>query len=106
MQKTFFPVLTSPVISRGPLPVQKHIYQGYLTKSPLLFFIACLLSCGTVKVYNDPGKPVYLSNEKTFEIANRADSLTVLTFNIKEAEKIKLAIAELKDFGTTRNIDI
>jgi endonuclease/exonuclease/phosphatase family metal-dependent hydrolase len=107
MQKTFLPVLTSLRSWQRLLPVQQHLHQRYLIKSSLLLsFITCLLSCGTVKVYKEPGKPVFYSNEKNFDTTEKVDSLTVLTFNIKEAEKIKLAIAELKDFSTTRNIDI
>jgi len=73
------------------------------TLSGLLIFSVFLVSCGTLHIYEDPGKPVFISNEHT---AIARDSLVVLSFNIKKSEKIELAIEELKKFQRTTPIDI
>jgi endonuclease/exonuclease/phosphatase family metal-dependent hydrolase len=65
-----------------------------------------LLSCGTVRVYEQPDKPVFVSNEITNATSSYGDSLTVLTFNIEKAKKIKEAISELQAFEKKTPIDI
>ncbi len=75
-------------------------------KPALLLFVTCLLSCRTVQVYDDPDQPNFYSGEKNSPITHRADSLNVVTFNIKKAEKIQLATSELQDVEKARNIDI
>jgi endonuclease/exonuclease/phosphatase family metal-dependent hydrolase len=59
-----------------------------------------------VQVYNDPDKPIYYSNEKSSHAAEGADSLNVVTFNIKKSEKTALATAELQDFEKTSKVDV
>src|SRR5436305_8422348 len=82
------------------------MHQQFAIKSALLIFITCLLSCSTEQVYKDPGKPVFYSNENCCPSAPQADSLNVVTFNIKEAEKIQLAILELQQLNKTKPVDI
>jgi endonuclease/exonuclease/phosphatase family metal-dependent hydrolase len=80
--------------------------KHFAIRLSLLVFVICLLSCGTVRVYKEPDKPVFYSNEKRSQSIQQADSLNVVTFNIEEAEKIQLAISELQQFEKTRKIDV
>lgn len=67
----------------------------------------CLLfACGTVKVFEDPAKPIFFSNNIKTTHPIDSDSLTVISFNIAQAEKIELAISELQAFNQTRPVDI
>lgn len=75
-------------------------------KSTLLLFAIFLLSCRTLQVYKDSDKPNFYSNEKIPTNTDLVDSLNVVTFNIKKAEKIELATIELQDVEKTRNVDI
>lgn len=70
-----------------------------------LVVAVCLFSCGTVQVYKEPGEPIFLSNQLSQTLGD-ADSLNVVTFNIKEAEKIDLAISELQQLEKTHTIDV
>lgn len=72
----------------------------------LLLLGAGLFSCRSVQVYKEPDKPLFYSNEKNSRAAGQADSFNVVTFNIKKAEKIQLAISELQQLEKSRNIDI
>ena len=72
----------------------------------LLLFATTFLSCGTVQVYREAGKPVFYSNDNHRQPNGLADSLNVVTFNIKKSEKIQLAAAELKDLEKTKNVDV
>src|SRR4051794_5283799 len=74
-------------------------------KTSLFFYISSLLSCATVQVYKEAGKPVFYANENCLP-SGQADSLNVVTFNIKEAEKIQLATLELQQLEKTRPVDI
>ena len=82
------------------------LMKKFAIKSSLPLFVTCLLSCGTIQVYNDPAKPVFYFNEKNLQSNGQADSLNVITFNIKEAEKIQLATFELQQLEKTRNVDV
>src|SRR3954465_5309694 len=81
------------------------MHKQFVIRSVLFLSITCLLSCSTEQVYKDPGKPVFYSNENC-PSAPQADSLNVVTFNIKEAEKIQLAIFELQQLEKTTPVDI
>src|SRR6478735_8143504 len=81
------------------------MHKQLAIKPALFFFIAGLLSCGTVQVYKEPGKPLFYTNENCLS-APQADSLNVVTFNVKEAEKIQLAISELQQLEKTKPVDI
>ncbi|NCI45186.1 endonuclease/exonuclease/phosphatase family protein [Sediminibacterium soli] len=73
----------------------------------LLILVAGAMSCRAVRFYNDPSRPFYYASQKDSSAqAAGADSLNIVTFNIKKAEKIDLAIAELRRFGQQKPIDI
>ena len=71
----------------------------------LFFTAACLLSCVTVRVYNDPNQPEYSFNNNKLPDTT-LNFLKVVTFNIKKAEKIELALTELQHFEQLANADI
>ena len=73
---------------------------------PVFLLVTSLLSCGSVQVYKEPDKPFFYSNELNHSFIGQGDSVNVLTFNIKMAEKIQLAIEELQAFQQTNNVDI
>jgi len=72
---------------------------------PTFLVAGLLFSCGTVRIYQEQDKPIFHSNEKP-ESTKQGDSLTVISFNIKEAEKITLAISELHQFEKAKPIDL
>ena len=78
----------------------------YHTIKPSLLFIACICACVTVRVYKDTNQPEFYSNSKKNQTARQSDTLNVVTFNIKKAEKIQLATLELQQFEKTKNVDI
>jgi hypothetical protein len=61
-----------------------------------LFAVACSLSCSTLQFLGKSGDPLFYSSKDSLAVIDQNDSLTVLTFNIKKARKIQLAISELK----------
>lgn len=65
-----------------------------------------MYSCRSLSFYGEPDKPIFYSEKK--EIANNepSDSLNVVTFNIKKARKIQLAIAEMKQLEIRTSVDI
>jgi endonuclease/exonuclease/phosphatase family metal-dependent hydrolase len=75
-------------------------------RSALLLFVTYLLSCGTVQVYKNAGEPVFFSNNIHSPGTEQVDTLNVVTFNIAKAEKIQLAISELRSFADTKRIHI
>ena len=77
----------------------------YVILSRYLVVAACLISCGTVQVYKEPGEPIFLSNQIKGTPVD-TDSINVVTFNIKEAEKIDLAISELQQLEKKHPIDV
>ncbi len=82
------------------------IHKNHLTRLSVIFFAICLSSCGTVQFYKETDKPIFYSNKKNAANTEVSDSLNVLTFNIKEAQKIDLAITELKEFEKSKSIDV
>lgn len=72
----------------------------------LCLLVSCFLSCGTVKIYEEPDKPVFYSNSINDDTLEHADSLKVVCFNIEKAEKIGQAVAELQSFEKTRDSDV
>ena len=74
-----------------------------------LFLIVSLLglfSCHVLKFYGDADKPVFSSGEREAANSELSDSLNVVTFNIKKARKIQLAISEMKQLERTKPVDI
>ncbi len=74
------------------------------TKVVPILSLAILFSCGSVRVYEDPNEPVFVSNEVKNTIGD-SDALVVLSFNIEKAKKIELAVSELKKFETNIPVD-
>ena len=81
------------------------MFNRCIILSRYLVVAAMLVSCGTVQVYKDPLEPIFLSNQLK-ETPGELDSINVVTFNIKEAEKIDLAITELQQLEKTHTIDV
>lgn len=75
-------------------------------KIPLFLSITSLVSCGTVHVYNESDQPVFRSNDEKPQPMEGTDSLNVVTFNIKKAEKVDLAASELEQLQETKNVDV
>jgi endonuclease/exonuclease/phosphatase family metal-dependent hydrolase len=71
-----------------------------------MVIVACLISCRSLQFYNELDKPFYYLNKKEAPVTKPIDSLNVVTFNIKKAIKIQLAIQELKELEKTKGIDI
>lgn len=74
--------------------------------SALLISATCLLSCRAVKCYEKTDDQFLYYNKKDTLVADQTPSLNVVTFNIKKARKIQLAIAELKQFEQTKPVDV
>jgi endonuclease/exonuclease/phosphatase family metal-dependent hydrolase len=73
---------------------------------PVLLLLIGLSSCHTLKFYGDADKPIFSSDENAIAATGSSDSLNVVTFNIKKARKIELAISELRQLQTTTPVDI
>lgn len=86
--------------------IRKPVYKRLALPACLMLIVFFLVSCGTVNVYNEPDRPVFHSGEKTLENTEQADSLSVVTFNIRKAVKTQLAALELQHFQKTRNADV
>jgi endonuclease/exonuclease/phosphatase family metal-dependent hydrolase len=71
-----------------------------------LFVVACSLSCSKLQFLEKSDNPLFYSSKDSLAVIDQNDSLTVLTFNIKKARKIQLAITELKQFEKTKKIDV
>ncbi|MCW3118693.1 MAG: hypothetical protein JWM28_2775 [Chitinophagaceae bacterium] len=72
----------------------------------LFFFVTCSLSCSKLQFLGKANDPFFYSSKDSLPTIRQIDSLNVVTFNIKKARKIELAIAELKQFEKTRSIDV
>jgi len=83
-----------------------NMCKPFVIRITFFIFHITLLSCGTVQIYEDPDKPVFISNEVNAALASNGDSLVVLSFNIEKSEKIELAISELKNFESKLPVDI
>jgi endonuclease/exonuclease/phosphatase family metal-dependent hydrolase len=88
--------------TQRPPAFRKHL----VLLSCFALFATCLLSCGTVQVYKEPALPVFHSGEEALQITGKADSLRVVTFNIRKAIKTTLAASELQQFPKTKNADV
>lgn len=78
--------------------------EQFAHKTIFFFFVVTFLSCGTVRIYKEPDRPVLISNE--INNIQPADSLTVVSFNIEKAEKIQQAISELQRFAKTTPVAV
>lgn len=65
-----------------------------------------MYSCRPLSFYGEPDKPFFCSGKKGIANNQPSDSLNVVTFNIKKARKIQLAISEMKQLGEKTPIDI
>ena len=68
----------------------------------LIVSLICLFSCRALNFYGDADKPFFNSGKKEIANTDPSDSLNVLTFNIKKARKIQLAISEMKQLEKKR----
>jgi endonuclease/exonuclease/phosphatase family metal-dependent hydrolase len=82
------------------------MHKHFAVKGFLLFFAVCSFSCASVQFYNDPNPPLDYFSPANYQSSDQGDSLNVVTFNIKKAIKIQLAIAELQQFEKTKNVDV
>ncbi|HTR30639.1 MAG TPA: endonuclease/exonuclease/phosphatase family protein [Puia sp.] len=73
------------------------------TRNLLLIWLS---SCRALDFYADPDKPIFVSAKKEIANPEPADTLNVVTFNIKKARKIQLAISELKQLEKETPVDI
>jgi endonuclease/exonuclease/phosphatase family metal-dependent hydrolase len=71
-----------------------------------ILLLAGLFSCRSLQFYGDPNKPIFQADTKTVAAEAPADSLNVVTFNIKKARKISLAISEMREWEKKTAIDI
>src|SRR5690348_5298214 len=65
-----------------------------------------LFSCQALKFYGEADKPIFSSPEREMANTEPSDSLNVVTFNIKKAREIQLAICEMKQLEKTTPVDI
>ncbi|MDO6431514.1 hypothetical protein Q4E93_12995 [Flavitalea sp. BT771] len=72
----------------------------------LIIFLISLFSCRALNFYGDADKPLFNSEKKEIANTEPSDSLNVVTFNIKKARKIELAISEMKQLEKKTPIDI
>lgn len=81
--------------------------RTFLTNLLLLsVFVLCAFSCRSLQFYKELDKPFYYLNKETIPVTKAIDSVNVVTYNIKKAVKIDMAIAELKELEKTKSIDI
>jgi endonuclease/exonuclease/phosphatase family metal-dependent hydrolase len=80
--------------------------KRFASPLPILLLVISACSCRSVQFYKESEGPFYYSGLDSFTTKPYSDSLNVVTFNIKKAEKIDLAIAELQQFEQTRNVDV
>lgn len=74
-----------------------------------LFIIALpafLYSCRALSFYDSADKPFFYPDQKLIRDPEAADSLTVVTFNIKKARKIEMAVSELQELKKKSPVDI
>jgi endonuclease/exonuclease/phosphatase family metal-dependent hydrolase len=64
------------------------------------------LSCRSLNFYSAAGKPIFNSGAYNTAPTEPIDSLNVVTFNIKKARKIQLAISEMKALEKKTPVDI
>ncbi|HVU94158.1 MAG TPA: endonuclease/exonuclease/phosphatase family protein [Puia sp.] len=71
-----------------------------------IIFWVFLSSCRALNFYGDANRPIFDSGQKEIESQEPSDSLNVVTFNIKKARKIQLAISEMKELERKTPVDI
>lgn len=84
----------------------KQLPKRLTTLTSLSLLVSFLWSCGTLQVYKEPDRPVYASQERALTATSLSDSLRVVTFNIRKAEKIELAASELQQLQNETPVDI
>lgn len=80
--------------------------RHFLNNLILIISLSCMYSCRDLSFYGEPGNPFFYSERKGITNNEPSDSLNVVTFNIKKARKIRLAISEMKHLETQTTIDI
>lgn len=65
-----------------------------------------LSSCRSLSFYGDADKPFFFSERNNIPAREVFDTLTVVTFNIKKARKIEMAVSELQALKKKSAIDI
>lgn len=82
------------------------MYRSLIGKLLLIMAPLLALSCRSLNFYSDAGKPIFSSPAHDIAPAEATDSLNVVTFNIKKARKIQLAISEMKALEKKTPVDI
>ncbi len=72
----------------------------------IIVFLFFLYSCHALSFYGDVDKPFFYSGKKIISGQEASDSLTVVTFNIKKARKIQMAVSELRQLEKKSTVDI
>lgn len=103
---SIIPVYTIRRCLKSLLFLQKRLPDRLALPSSLLLFVTSFVSCGTLQVYNEPDRPVFQFQDEVSQTKAPTDSLRVVTFNIRKAEKIELATAELQQLQKEKNIDV
>jgi endonuclease/exonuclease/phosphatase family metal-dependent hydrolase len=80
--------------------------KSLVRNSFLIASLVSLFSCQALKFYGDADKPIFSSDKKEIDNPESSDSLNVVTFNIKKARKIQLAISEMKQLEKKTPVDI
>jgi len=88
------------------LYIHEYMYRCFVSKLFLILFPICLFSCRALNFYGDTDKPIFNSGKNEIAYAQPTDSLNVVTFNIKKARKIQLAISEMKELEKRTPVDI
>ncbi|HVS97068.1 MAG TPA: endonuclease/exonuclease/phosphatase family protein [Puia sp.] len=65
-----------------------------------------MFSCHTLSFYGEADRPMFRSDRGEIAAAGTPDSLNVVTFNIKKARKIELAVSEMKQVEEKTPVDI
>lgn len=78
---------------------------------PLLVYSAAIFmlmfcSCRALQFYGEPDKPFFYSPSRNIAAVEDIDSVNVVTFNIKKARKISLAISEMQALDKKKRVDV
>jgi endonuclease/exonuclease/phosphatase family metal-dependent hydrolase len=82
------------------------MYKHLTLYLALVCTAVCFASCASLQFYNKSDAPFYQSNKEIDAQSTLPDSISVVTFNIKKARKIQLAIDELQQLRKQKEVDI
>lgn len=105
VSRVFGPAFFEPLTTK-PLVFSRSQRHQLIRNLAGFVVMASLLSCGTVRVYQEPDQPMFHSHEEAQQTSEQTDSLSVVTFNIRKAEKVDLAIDELQELQKTKPVDV